>query len=141
MSIEKTFAMLKPDSYQNKNIGGIIDMIEGAGFEIVAMKMVKVTKYLAGKFYAVHEERPFYGELCEYLASDKVVALVLQKENAVADYRTLAGATNPQDADKGTIRATFAKAIEANAVHGSDSKENAENEMRFFFSEMEIFGN
>lgn len=136
---ERTFCMIKPDSYQDKNIGGILNKIEETGFQIVGMKMVKITKYLAGKFYEIHKERPFYDELCDFMSSDKVITLVLEKDNAVADLRKLMGATNPEEAEEGTIRKEFARNVGENAVHGSDSKENAEIEINFFYSEMELF--
>jgi nucleoside-diphosphate kinase len=131
--------MIKPDAVEANNIGPILAMINKAGFRILAMKYMRLTGEQAGKFYAVHKERPFYGELTEYMSSGPIVAAVLSKENAVADYRQLIGATDPTKADEGTIRRLFAKSIAANAVHGSDSNENAKIESDFFFSELERF--
>jgi nucleoside-diphosphate kinase len=134
-----TITMIKPDAVEANNIGPILAMINKAGFKILAMKYMKLTKEQAGQFYAVHKERPFYGELTEYMSNGPIVAAVLSKENAVADYRKLIGATDPTKADEGTIRKVFAKSIAANAVHGSDSDENAEIESNFFFSQLERF--
>jgi nucleoside-diphosphate kinase len=131
--------MLKPDAVEANNIGPILAMINKAGFTIKAMKYLRLSKEQAGNFYAVHKERPFYGELVDYMSSGPIVAAVLQKNNAVADFRTLIGATDPTKADEGTIRKLFAKSIAANAVHGSDSDENAANEANFFFSGLERF--
>lgn len=129
--------MIKPDAFEGGNTGAILSMIEKAGFKLVAAKLTKLTPELAGKFYAVHKERPFYNDLCSYMSSGPIVAAILEKENAVADFRTLIGATNPAQAAEGTIRKLFAKSIEANAIHGSDSDENAAIEGAFFFSELE----
>jgi len=134
-----TFTMIKPDAVEANNIGPILAMINKAGFKILAMKYMRLTKEQAGQFYAVHKERPFYGELCEYMSGGPIVAAILSKTNAVADYRQLIGATDPTKADEGTIRRVFAKSIAANAVHGSDSNENAQIESSFFFSELERF--
>lgn len=134
MATNKTFTMIKPDAVAAGNIGGITKMIEEAGFRITAMKMTKLSSERAGQFYAVHKERPFYGELCQYMSSGHIVAMILEKENAVADFRKLIGATDPSKAEAGTIRAIYAKSIEANAIHGSDSDENAEIEGSFFFA-------
>ena len=134
-----TFTMIKPDAVEANNIGPILAMINKAGFKILAMKYMRLTKEQAGQFYAVHKERPFFGELTEYMCSGPIVAAVLSKENAVADYRQLIGATDPTKADDGTIRKLFAKSIAANAVHGSDSNENANIESNFFFSQLERF--
>ena len=134
-----TFTMLKPDAVEANNIGPILAMINKAGFTILAMKYMRLTKEQAGQFYAVHKERPFYGELTEYMSGGPIVAAILSKNNAVADYRQLIGATDPTKADEGTIRKVFAKSIAANAVHGSDSNENAQIESNFFFSELERF--
>jgi nucleoside-diphosphate kinase len=134
-----TFTMIKPDAIEANNAGPILAMINKAGFRIVAMKYMKLSKDQAGEFYAVHKERPFYGELTEYMSSGPIIAAVLEKENAVADYRKLIGATDPSKAEEGTIRRLFAKSIAANAVHGSDSDENAEIESSFFFSRLERF--
>ncbi len=131
--------MIKPDAVEANNIGPILAMINKAGFKILAMKYMRLTKEQAGKFYAVHKERPFFGELTEYICSGPIVAAILSKENAVADYRKLIGATDPTKAEEGTIRRVFAKSIAANAVHGSDSDENAEMESNFFFSHLERF--
>ena len=134
-----TFTMIKPDAMADQNAGAIIKMIQEAGFKIKAMKLTKLSNERAGEFYDVHRERPFYGELCEYMSSGPIIAMILEKENAVTDFRTLIGATNPQEAAEGTIRNLFAKSIEANAVHGSDSDENANLEGDFFFSSIEKF--
>lgn len=131
--------MIKPDAYQAGNSGAIIKMIEEAGFRIVAAKLTRLTPERAGQFYAVHKERPFYNDLCNYMSSGPIIAMILEKENAVADFRKLIGATNPAQAEPGTIRKLFAKSIEANAIHGSDSDENAAIESAFFFSAMEQF--
>jgi len=134
-----TFTMLKPDAVEANNIGPILAMINKAGFKIEAMKYMRLTKEQAGQFYAVHKERPFYGELVDYMCSGPIVAAILSKNNAVSTYRTLIGATDPTKADDGTIRKLFAKSIAANAVHGSDSDENAIIESNFFFSQLERF--
>ncbi len=139
MATNITFTMLKPDAVEANNIGAILAMINKAGFKIKAMKYMSLSKQQAGNFYEVHKERPFYGELVDYMSSGPIVAAVLEKNNAVADYRTLIGATDPSKADEGTIRKLFAKSIAANAVHGSDSDENAANEANFFFSGLERF--
>lgn len=133
-----TFSMIKPDAVSENNIGAILKMMEEAGFRIVAMKKTQLTKNTAGKFYEVHKERPFYEDLTIYMSSGPIVALVLEKENAVADFRKLIGATNPAEAEEGTIRQRYAKSIEANAVHGSDADETAEKESEFFFEEDEM---
>ncbi|MDO9001454.1 MAG: nucleoside-diphosphate kinase [Bacteroidota bacterium] len=135
----KTFTMIKPDGVEANNIGPILAMINKAGFKILALKYMRLTKEQAGNFYAVHKERPFYGELIEYMSSGPIVAAILTKDNAVLDYRKLIGATDPTKADEGTIRKLFAKSIAANAVHGSDSDENADIESNFFFSHLERF--
>jgi len=132
-----TFTMIKPDAFADGHTGKILDMIISAGFSIKAMKTVKLTADQAGAFYAVHKERPFYNDLCNYMSSGPIVAAVLEKDNAVADFRALIGATNPAEAADGTIRKLFAKSIEANAVHGSDSDENALIEGSFYFSQLE----
>ena len=131
--------MIKPDAVENNYIGGILKMINDAGFKIVAMKYTRLREEIAGKFYEVHKERPFYGELVKYMSSGPIVAVILEKNNAVTDFRTLIGATDPTKADEGTIRKTYAKSIAANAVHGSDSDENAQIEGNFFFSNLERF--
>ena len=139
MATNRTFTMIKPDAVGNGYIGGILKMINDGGFRIVAMKYMKLSAEGAGKFYEVHKARPFYGELVEYMSSGPIVAVILEKENAVADFRTLIGATDPTKADEGTIRKIYAKSIAANAVHGSDSDENAQIEGEFFFSGLEKF--
>jgi nucleoside-diphosphate kinase len=131
--------MLKPDAVSANNSGAIIKMIEEAGFRIVAMKKTQLSAELAGQFYAVHKARPFYADLCTYMSSGPIVPMILEKENAVEDFRTLIGATDPQKAAPGTIRNLFAKSIDANAIHGSDSDENAAIEGSFFFSQFEQF--
>lgn len=137
MAGTKTFTMIKPDAFGAGNSGAILKMIEEAGFKIVALKATRLTKELAGKFYEVHKERPFYGDLCNYMSSGPIIAAILEKENAVEAFRKLIGATNPAQAAEGTIRKLFATSIEANAVHGSDSDENAAIEGNFFFSQFE----
>ncbi|MBR9833534.1 nucleoside-diphosphate kinase [bacterium] len=139
MATNRTFTMIKPDAVEKNYIGGILDKINAAGFRIVAMKYTKLSKEEAGEFYAVHKERPFYGELVDYMSNGPIVAAILEKENAVADFRTLIGATNPAEAAEGTIRKLYAESISANAVHGSDSDENAAIEGNFFFSSLERF--
>ncbi|KAA3660520.1 MAG: nucleoside-diphosphate kinase [Calditrichaeota bacterium] len=136
--MEKTLAIIKPDAVGANHTGKIIDRYLQAGFRILGMKMVRLTAETAGAFYEVHKERPFYGELVEFMSSDRCVVLALGKENAVADYRTLIGATNPAEAAEGTIRKDFATSIGNNAVHGSDSVENGEIEVAFFFSRSEL---
>jgi nucleoside-diphosphate kinase len=132
--------MLKPDALENGHTGKIIDMIIQAGFQIKAMKLTQLTTEQAQKFYEVHAERPFYGELVEYMTSGPIVAAILEKDNAVADFRTLIGATDPADAAEGTIRKYYAESKGRNAVHGSDSDENAAIEGEFHFSASEIVG-
>jgi nucleoside-diphosphate kinase len=134
-----TFTMIKPDAVAKNSIGGILKMINDAGFVVKAMKYTKLSAETAGKFYEIHKERPFYGELVGYMSSGPIVAVVLEKANAVADFRTLIGATNPAQAAEGTIRKIYAESIAANAVHGSDSDENAQIEANFFFSQLERF--
>ncbi|MEN9339990.1 MAG: hypothetical protein RIQ62_1302 [Bacteroidota bacterium] len=134
-----TFTMIKPDAVKAGHIGGILAQINEAGFRIKAMKMTKLSMERAGQFYEVHKERPFYGELCEFMSSGHIVAAVLEKTNAVADFRTLIGATDPAKADEGTIRNKYATSVGENAVHGSDSDENALIEASFFFSGLEQF--
>jgi nucleoside-diphosphate kinase len=138
MATNRTFTMLKPDALENKHTGKIIDMIIAAGFEIKAMKLTQLTTEQAQKFYEVHAERPFYGELVEYMTSGPIVAAILEKENAVADFRALIGATDPAEAAEGTIRKYYAESKGRNAVHGSDSDENAEIEGKFHFAANEI---
>lgn len=137
MATNRTFTIIKPDAFEAGNSGAILKMIEEAGFKIVAMKATQLTPQLAGKFYEVHKERPFYADLCAYMSSGPIIAVILEKDTAVEDFRTLIGATNPANAADGTIRKIFAKSIEANAVHGSDSDENAAIEGGFFFSQAE----
>ena len=131
--------MIKPDATGAGNTGAIIKMIEEAGFRIVAMKKTRLAAEHAGQFYAIHRERSFYGELCAYMSSGAIVPMILEKDNAVEDFRKLIGATDPQKAAPGTIRALFAKSIDANAIHGSDSDANAEIESDFFFNRFERF--
>jgi nucleoside-diphosphate kinase len=131
--------MIKPDATSKGYTGAILDMMVKAGFSIKAMKWTKLTAAQAGEFYAVHKERPFYGELVEFMSSGPIVAAILEKENAVGDFRTLIGATNPANAEEGTIRKAYAASVGENAVHGSDSDENAQIEGNFFFSGLERF--
>ncbi len=131
--------MIKPDAVKNGHIGAILDKINAAGFKIVAMKYTHLSKKDAEGFYAVHSERPFYGELVEFMSSGPIVAAVLEKENAVEDFRVLIGSTNPEEAAEGTIRKLYATSIGENAVHGSDSDENAAIESDFHFSQREIY--
>lgn len=139
MATNRTFTMIKPDAVANGHIGAIINDITAAGFKIIAMKYTKLTPDTAGKFYEVHSDRPFYKDLVSFMSSGPIVAAILEKENAIESFRTLIGATNPADAAAGTIRAKYAKSIDANAVHGSDSDENAEIEGNFFFKADERF--
>ncbi|WP_343635966.1 nucleoside-diphosphate kinase [Fluviicola sp.] len=139
MSGNRTFTMLKPDAIENGHMGKIIDMIIQAGFSIKAMKFTRLTEDQAKKFYEVHAERPFYGELVEYMTSGPIVAAILEKDNAVADFRALIGATDPAEAAEGTIRKYYAESKGRNAVHGSDSDENAAIEGKFHFTDSEIF--
>ncbi|MBC6401862.1 MAG: nucleoside-diphosphate kinase [Ekhidna sp.] len=134
-----TFTMIKPDAFEANHSGAIIKIIEEAGFEIKAAKLTKLSAERAGQFYEVHKERPFYDHLVNYMSSGAIIAMVLEKQNAVEDFRKLIGATNPAEAAEGTIRKLFAKSIEANAIHGSDSDENAAIEASFFFSKTERF--
>ena len=139
MATNRTFTMIKPDAVENGHIWNILKMIIDNGFKIVAMKYTKLSEERAGAFYEVHKERPFYGDLVSFMTSGTIVAAILEKEDAVASFRTLIGATNPADADEGTIRNLYATSIDANAVHGSDSDENAEIEGNFHFSSEEQF--
>jgi len=139
MATNRTFTMLKPDAIENGYTGKIIDMITAAGFTIKAMKYTQLTTEQAQKFYEVHSERPFYGELVEYMTSGPIVAAILEKDNAVADFRALIGATDPAEAAEGTIRKYYAENKGRNAVHGSDSDENAEIEGEFHFAANEVF--
>ena len=131
--------MLKPDAVSNGYIGGILNQIIEDGFKIIAMKYTRLTPEIAGQFYEIHKERPFYKDLVNYMSSGPIVAVILEKENAIENFRKLIGATDPAKAEKGTIRNLYAKSIEANAVHGSDSDENAAIEGSFFFSSLERF--
>ena len=135
----RTFTMIKPDATSKGHTGAILDQMIKAGFSVKAMKWIQLSEAQAGAFYAVHKERPFYGELVEFMCSGPIVVAILEKENAVADFRTLIGATNFKDAAEGTIRKKFATSIGENAVHGSDSDENAKIEADFFFSGLERF--
>ena len=139
MVTNRTFTMIKPDAVANGHIGAILNDIIAGGFKIVAMKYTQLSPELAGEFYAVHKERGFYGDLVSFMSSGPIVAAILEKENAVADFRKLIGATNPADAAEGTIRNKYAKSIDANAVHGSDSDENAQIEGSFYFTAFERF--
>ena len=135
----RTFTMVKPEAVQTGNTGAILKMIEENGFRIVALKKVQLNIERAGIFYEVHKERSFYGELVEYMSSGPIVVAILEKENAVTDFRALIGATNPTEADEGTIRKLFAESKSKNAIHGSDSDENAQIESDFHFSSSELF--
>ena len=139
MSIEQTLSIIKPDATSRNITGQVNSIIEKSGLKIIGQKRIKLTKETAGKFYEVHKERPFFQDLVSFMVSGPVIVQVLQGENAVALYRKVMGATNPQEAEAGTIRKEFALSIEANSVHGSDSIENAKKEIAFFFSETEIF--
>jgi len=134
-----TYTMIKPDALKDGYSGAIIKMIEEGGFTIKAMKMTHLTKERAGQFYEVHKERPFYESLCNYMSSGPIIAMIVEKDNAVEDFRKLIGATNPADAAEGTIRKLYARSLESNAIHGSDSDENAQIESSFFFSKTERF--
>lgn len=135
----RTFTMIKPDATEKGYSGDILQIINKAGFRIAAMKMIHLSKEKAGEFYAVHKERPFYSELVEFMSRGPITAAILEKENAVLDFRKLIGATNPAQADEGTIRKLYAASVGENAVHGSDSDENARIEGDFFFSKLEQF--
>jgi nucleoside-diphosphate kinase len=139
MSIEQTLSIIKPDATSRNITGQVNSIIEKSGLKIIGQKRIKLTKETAGKFYEVHKERPFFKDLVSFMVSGPVIVQVLQGENAVALYRKVMGATNPREAEAGTIRKEFALSIEANSVHGSDSIENAKKEISFFFSETEIF--
>ena len=141
MAAERTLTILKPDCVRKNLIGEVTRRIQQAGFNIVAMKMVRLTSDTAGGFYAVHRERPFFGELVEFMSSGPCVPMILEKENAVADFRELIGATNPAEAEEGTIRAEFADSVGENIVHGSDSVENGNIEAAYFFAESEVVAN
>jgi nucleoside-diphosphate kinase len=139
MAGKRTFTMIKPDAVRAGNIGNILAMINNAGFRIVAMKLTKLSPEKAGEFYEIHKERPFYGELVEFMSSGQIVAAILEKDNAVEDFRKLIGATNPAEAEEGTIRAKYATSIGENAVHGADSDENALREGSFHFAATEMY--
>jgi nucleoside-diphosphate kinase len=139
MAGNRTFTMIKPDAVEDGHIGNILQHICNAGFRIVAMKYTRLSREKAGEFYAVHKERPFYGELVEFMSRGPIVAAILEKDNAVEDFRKLIGATNPANAEPGTIRALYAKNVGENAVHGSDSDENAAIEGSFHFAGVEMF--
>ena len=139
MSGNRTFTMIKPDAVRSGHIGAILNHINQAGFKIVAMKMTQLSKASAEKFYAIHKERPFFGELVDFMSSGPIVAAILEKDNAVEDFRKLIGATDPSKAEAGTIRALYAKSVGENAVHGSDSDENAVIEGNQHFSGFEQF--
>jgi len=134
----RTFAIIKPDAVKNQNTGKIFTRILEAGFTILGAKLLKMTRKQAEGFYMIHKEKPFFDELTEFMSSGQSMVLVLEKENAVANWRDVIGATNPQDAKVGTIRKEFASSIGENAVHGSDSDENAQKEIAFFFTELEL---
>lgn len=138
MSGNLTFTIIKPDAVRNGHSGKILDQIIEAGFKVKAQKMIHLSETVAGEFYDIHRERPFFKDLVEFMTSGPCIPMILEKENAVEDFRTLIGATNPAEAAEGTIRNRFAKSIDANAIHGSDSDENATREGRFFFSDLEI---
>ena len=139
MATNRTFTMIKPDAVEKGSIGGILNMITEAGFRIVSMKLTQMTVADAKAFYAVHSERPFYGELVEFMSRGPIVAAILEKDNAVADFRALIGATDPAEAAEGTIRKYYAESKGRNAVHGSDSDENAAIEGKFHFADSEVF--
>ena len=139
MAGNKTFTMLKPDAVEKGHIGAILDQINASGFRIVAMKMTQMSKMEAQEFYAVHKERPFFGELVEYMTRGPIVAAILEKDNAVEDFRALIGTTNPEEAADGTIRKKYAASIGENAIHGSDSDKNAAIEGGFHFAQKDVF--
>jgi nucleoside-diphosphate kinase len=141
MEKERTLAILKPDCVRKGLIGEVIQRINRENFEILAMKMTRLTNKTAGAFYAVHRERPFYDDLCQFMCSGPCAPIILEKENAIKDFRSLIGATDPAEAKEGTIRADFAGSIQENIVHGSDSVKNGLKETRFFFSEAEVVAN
>lgn len=135
----RTFTMIKPDAFSKGYSGAILDQIIKAGFKVIAMKLTRLTPEKAGQFYEIHKERPFYGELCDFMSSGPIVAAILEKDNAVEDFRKLIGATDPAKAEEGTIRKKFASSVGENAIHGSDSDANAKIEGDFFFSNLERF--
>ena len=134
MAGNKTFTIIKPDAFIASYTGSIIELIERAGFNIKNMRLVEMDNTMASRFYSVHKEKPFFSRLCEYMCSGPIIVIELEKENAVSDFRKLIGSTNPEEAEEGTIRKKFATSIEANAIHGSDSDENAQIEIDFFFN-------
>jgi nucleoside-diphosphate kinase len=138
MSTNRTFTIIKPDAVLDGFTGPIIQQIEEAGYKIIALKKIHLSAEEAGAFYAVHKDRPFYGELCDFISSNSIIPMVLEKENAVEDFRTLIGATDPSKAAEGTIRKRFARSLSSNAIHGSDSDENAAIEGAFFFTATEL---
>ncbi len=140
MAIERTFSIIKPDATKRNITGKIVDRLESAGLRVIASKRIHMTREQAEGFYAVHKERPFYSDLCDFMTSGPVVVQVLEGEDAIAKNREVMGATNPADAAEGTIRADFAESIEANSVHGSDGADTAAVEIKFFFSDGEIVG-
>ena len=139
MKNNTTFTMIKPDAVSKGYIGAILNQINNAGFEIIAMKLTKLSEEKASNFYQIHKEKPFFEDLIKYMTSGCIVAAVLKKENAVEDFRKLIGSTNPAEADEGTIRKLYAESISANAIHGSDSDENAKIEAEFHFQDNEVF--
>ena len=141
MATNRTFTMLKPDSVEKGNIGAILEKINSAGFRIVAMKLTQMSDQDARRFYSIHKDRPFFDDLVSYMTSGPIVAAILEKENAVEQFRKLIGSTDPTEAAEGTIRRLYATSIGENAVHGSDSDENAQKEISFFFTETELIAN
>ena len=141
MAVERTLAILKPDCVRKNLVGEVIKRIQDAGFNILALKMTRLTPATAGAFYAVHSERPFFDDLCEFMCSGPCVPMILEKENAIKDFRSLIGATDPSEAEDGTIRSDFAGSVEQNIIHGSDSVENGKIETNFFFSEADVVSN
>jgi nucleoside-diphosphate kinase len=139
MATNRTFTMIKPDAVANGHTGAILDDIIKGGFKVIALKYTRLSKDIAGQFYAVHSERPFYKDLVDFMSSGPIVAAILEKDNAVEDFRNVIGATDPSKAEPGTIRNKYAKSIDANAIHGSDSDENAQIEGSFFFTAFERF--
>lgn len=139
MATNRTFTMIKPDAVANGHSGKILDHFIQAGFKVVALKYTNLSTEMAGNFYGIHRERPFFGDLVSFMTSGPIYAAILEKDNAVEDFRKIIGATDPQKAEPGTIRNLYAKSIDANAVHGSDSDENADIEGNFFFSQFERF--
>ncbi|HAD25980.1 MAG TPA: nucleoside-diphosphate kinase [Alphaproteobacteria bacterium] len=140
MALERTFSIIKPDATARNITGQIVAMLEGAGLRVVAQKRIQMTRQQAEEFYGVHKERPFFGDLCDFMTSGPVVVQVLEGDNAIARNREVMGATNPEDAAEGTIRKAFAENIERNSVHGSDAPETAAQEIAYFFSGSEITG-